>query len=126
MHKSFTAAFYIRLEGARGGALWITQLVDSHRAVLVDMHKQPVQPHHWTCCHPLLDIAGQTRGIGEARDAGVEEGGVVCGHGGAGLADKNSMTEKGLAKLPASRTAYMYGTTAIVILYKSCVSTLHL
>ena len=63
----------LRLEGVGGVALWITQLVDGHRAVLVDTHQQPVQPHHWTCCHPLLDIAGQTRGIGEARDADVEE-----------------------------------------------------
>ena len=100
-----------------GGALWITELVDSHRAVLVDTHQLPVQPHHWTCFHPVLDIAGQTRGIGEARDAGVEEGGAVRGHGGAGLADEDSTTEKGLAKLPASTTAYMYGATAIVILY---------
>ena len=80
----------LRLEGVGGGALWITQLVDGHRTVLVDTHQQPVQPHHWTCCHPLLDIADQTRGIGEARDASVEEGGVVCGHGGAGLADEDS------------------------------------
>ena len=92
----------LRLEGMWGGALWITQLVDGHRAILVDTHQQPVQPHHWTFCHPLLDIAGQTRGIGEARDAGVEEGGAVRGHGGAGLADEDSTTEKGLAKLPAS------------------------
>ena len=94
----------LRLEGVGGRALWITQLVDGHRAVLVDTHQQPVQPHHWTCCHPLLDIAGQTRGIGEARDAGVEEGGAVRGHGRAGLADEDSMMEKGLAKLPASGT----------------------
>ena len=103
----------LRLEGVGGGALWITQLVDGHRTVLVDTHQQPVQPHHWTCCHPLLDIAGQTRDIGEARNAGVEEGGAVCGHGGAGLADEDSTTENGFAKLPASRTAYMYSTTAI-------------
>ena len=94
----------LRLEGVGGGALWITQLVDGHRAVLVNTHQQPVQPHHWTCCHTLLDIAGQTRGIGEARDASVEEGGVVHRHGGAGLADEDSTTEKGLAKLLASGT----------------------
>jgi len=81
----------LRLEGVGGGALWITQLVDGHRAVLVDTHQQPVQPHHWTCCHPLLDIAGQARGIGEARDASVEEGGAVCDHSGAGLADEDFM-----------------------------------
>ena len=112
----------LRLEGVGGGALWITQLVDGHRTVLVDTHQQPVEPHHWTCCHPLLDIAGQTRGIGEARDAGVEEGGVVCGHGGAGLADEDSLTEKGSAKLPPSRTAYrtniyVWRNSYIVILY---------
>ena len=94
----------LRLEGVGGGALWITQLVDGHRTVLVDTHQQPVQPHHWTCCHPLLDIADQTRDIGEARDVGVEEVGAVCGHGGAGLADEDSTMKKRVVKLPAGGT----------------------
>ena len=47
----------VRLEGVGDGALWIAELVDSHRAVLVDTHQQPVQRYHWTCCHPVLDIA---------------------------------------------------------------------
>ena len=99
----------LRLEGVGDRALWITQLADGHRTVLVDTHQQPVQPHHWTCCHPLLDVADQTRGIGEARDANVEEGGAVRSHGGAGLADEDSTTEEGVAKLPASRTVLEYG-----------------
>lgn len=45
--------------------------MDGHRRVLVDPHQQAV---HWTCCHPFLDIADQTRGIGKARKAIVEEG----------------------------------------------------
>ena len=35
---------------------------------------------------------------------------MVHGHGRAGLADENSTTEKGLAKLLASRTAYILYT----------------
>ena len=47
----------VRLEGVGGGALWITELVDSHRAVLVDIHQQPAQPHNGSSFHPVLDIA---------------------------------------------------------------------
>ena len=91
------------------GALGITELAESHGAVLVDPYQQPVQPHHWSSVHPLLDVPHQTGGIGEAGEAGADQRGAVRGHGGLGLAQEDSATEERLAELPAVATSLKDG-----------------
>ena len=91
-------------EGAWRGALGITELAEGHRTGLVDPHQQPVQPHHWSSVHPVLDVLHQTGGIGEAGEAGADQRGAVHGHGGLGLAKEDSTTEERLAELPAVAT----------------------
>ena len=92
-------------EGLWRGALGITELVEGHGAGLVDPHQQPVQPHHWSSVHPVLDVLHQTGGIGETGKSGADQRGAVCGHGGLGLAQEDSMTEERLAELPAVTTS---------------------
>ena len=96
-------------EGLWRGALGITELVEGRGAGLVDPHQQPVQPHHWSCVHPLLDVTHQTGGIGEAGEAGADQRGAVRGHGGLGLAQEDSTTEERLAELPADTTSLKDG-----------------
>ena len=95
----------IESKGVWRGALGITELVESHGAGLVDPHQQPVQPHHWSSVHPVLDVLHQTGGIGEAGEAGTDQRGAVRGHGGLGLAQEDSTTEERLAELPAVVTS---------------------
>ena len=71
---------------------------------LVDPHQQPIQPHHWSSVHPVLDVLHQTGGIGETGEAGADQRGAVRGHGGLGLAQEDSATEERLAELPAVTT----------------------
>ena len=91
-------------EGLWRGALGITELAEGRGAGLVDPHQQPVQPHHWSRVHPVLDVLHQTGGIGEAGEPGADQRGAVCGHGGLGLAQEDSTTEERLAELPAVTT----------------------
>ena len=91
-------------EGACWGALGITELVEGRGTGLVDPHQQPVQPHHWSSVHPVLDVVHQTGGIGETGEAGTDQRGAVRGHGGLGLAQEDSATEERLAELPAVTT----------------------
>ena len=88
-------------EGLWRRALGITELAEGRGAGLVDPYQQPVQPHHWSSVHPLLDVLHQTGGIGEAGEAGADQRGTVRGHGGLGLAQEDSTTEERLAELPA-------------------------
>ena len=81
-------------EGLWHGALGITELMEGHGAGLVDPHQQPVQPHHWSSVHPVLDVLHQTGGIGETGEAGADQRGAVRGHGGLGLAQEDSATEE--------------------------------
>ena len=91
-------------EGLWRGALGITELAEGRGAGLVDPHQQPVQPHHWSCVHPVLDVLHQTGGIGEAGKPGADQRGAVRGHDGLGLAQEDSTTEERLAELPAVTT----------------------
>ena len=94
----------VESEGLWRGALGITELAEGHRAGLVDPHQQPVQPHHWSRVHPVLDVPHQTGGRGEAGEAGADQRGAVRGHGGLGLAEEDSATEERLAQLSAVAT----------------------
>ena len=58
----------VESEGVWQGALGITELAESHGAGLVDPHQQPVQPHHWSSIHPVLDVLHQTGGREEAAE----------------------------------------------------------
>ena len=78
--------------------------MEGRGAGLVDPHQQPVQPHHWSSVHPVLDVLHQTGGIGEAGEAGADQRGAVRGHGGLGLAQEDSTMEERLAELPAVTT----------------------
>ena len=99
----------VESEGVWQGALGITELVEGHGAGLVDPHQQPVQPHHWSSVHPVLDPPHKTGGSGEAGEAGADQRGVVRGHGGLGLAQEDSTTEERLAELPAVVTSLKDG-----------------
>ena len=99
----------VESEGAWRGALGITELAEGHGAGLVDPHQQPVQPHHWSSIHPLLDVLHQTGGIGEAGEAGTDQRGAVRGHGGLRLAEEDSATEERLAELSAVATSLKDG-----------------
>ena len=96
---------WIVSEGLWRGTLGITELAEGRGAGLVDPHQQPVQPHHWSSVHPVLDVLHQTGGIGEAGEAGADQRGTVRGHGGLGLAQEDSTTEERLAELPAVTTS---------------------
>ena len=99
----------VESEGVWRGALGITELVEGHGAGLVDPHQQPVQPHHWSRVHPVLDVLHQTGGRREAGEAGADQRGAVRGHGGLGLAQEDSTTEERLAELPAVMTSLKDG-----------------
>ena len=100
---------WIVSEGLWRGALGITELAEGRRAGLIDPHQQPVQPHHWSSVHPVLDVLYQTGGRGEAGEAGADQRGAVRGHGGLGLAQEDSATEERLAELPAVTTPLVIG-----------------
>ena len=57
VHHSIDSIDQLRTEEAGGPALWVIQPTNSHRAVLVDVHHKPVQPHHWARADPFLDVA---------------------------------------------------------------------
>ena len=68
--------------------------MQSHGALAVDPHQQPVQPHHWGSVHPALEGDEQGGGVVDTGDAGIEERGAVGGHGGVGLTEEDTTTKK--------------------------------